>query len=136
LDEVEDLTQEVLLALHRQRHTFDPRYPVTAWVYAIARYKRMDHHKHFAKGPEFIDFEGVHDELMHDPQSRHEAQWDVQVMLRDLPDKQRHVIEMVKLQGCSLKEVSVMTGQTETWVKVNVHRGLKKLKQLWTEKAA
>ena len=37
-DEVEDLVQETLLAVHNQRHTYDARLPLTAWVHAIARY--------------------------------------------------------------------------------------------------
>ena len=41
-DEVEDLVQETLLAVHNQRHTYRPDMPVTAWVHAIARYKLVD----------------------------------------------------------------------------------------------
>ena len=41
-DEVEDLVQETLLAVHNQRHTYDPGQPLTAWVYAIAKYKLVD----------------------------------------------------------------------------------------------
>jgi RNA polymerase sigma-70 factor, ECF subfamily len=35
--------QEALLAIHTQRHTYDPAEPLTPWVYAIARYKLIDH---------------------------------------------------------------------------------------------
>ena len=41
-DEVEDLLQELLLAIHNKRHTYDPKQPLTAWVQAIARYKLVD----------------------------------------------------------------------------------------------
>ena len=41
-DEVEDLVQEALLAVHNQRHTYDPSQPLSAWVQAIARYKLVD----------------------------------------------------------------------------------------------
>ncbi len=41
-DEVEDLVQETLLAVHNQRHTYRPEMPVTAWAHAIARYKLID----------------------------------------------------------------------------------------------
>jgi len=37
--EVEDLLQEVLLAVHNARQTYQPQQPLTAWVQAIARYK-------------------------------------------------------------------------------------------------
>jgi RNA polymerase sigma-70 factor (ECF subfamily) len=41
-DEVEDLVQETLLALHLQRGTYDPTLPVSAWAVAIARHKLVD----------------------------------------------------------------------------------------------
>src|SRR5882724_7826473 len=41
--EAEDLVQEALLAIHTQRHTYDPDEPLTPWVHAIARYKLIDH---------------------------------------------------------------------------------------------
>src|ERR1019366_9893613 len=41
-DDVEDLVQESLLAVHNQRHTYDPGQPLTPWVYALARYKLID----------------------------------------------------------------------------------------------
>ena len=41
--EVEDLTQEALIAIHTKRYTYDPDEPLTPWVYAIARYKLIDY---------------------------------------------------------------------------------------------
>src|SRR5258708_37327938 len=41
--EAEDLVQEALLAIHVRRHTYDRIEPFTPWVYAIARYKLIDH---------------------------------------------------------------------------------------------
>ncbi len=35
--------QEALIVIHTQRHTYDPEQPLTPWVYAIARYKLIDH---------------------------------------------------------------------------------------------
>src|SRR5207302_6657086 len=40
--EAEDLVQEAVLAIHIQRHTYDPEEPLTPWVHAIARYKLID----------------------------------------------------------------------------------------------
>src|SRR5512145_2013831 len=45
-DEVEDLVQEALIAVHNQRHTYDAAQPLTAWVHAIARYKMVDLLRH------------------------------------------------------------------------------------------
>ena len=41
-DDVEDLVQETLIAVHDKRHTWRPAEPLTPWVYAIARYKVID----------------------------------------------------------------------------------------------
>ena len=41
-EEIEDLVQEILLAIHNQRHTYNATLPLTAWVHAIARYKVID----------------------------------------------------------------------------------------------
>src|ERR1700721_3728352 len=41
-EETEDLVQELLVAIHNQRHTYDPGQPLTAWVQAIAKYKLVD----------------------------------------------------------------------------------------------
>ena len=42
-EETEDLVQEALMAIHTQRHSYDPRQLLTPWVYAIARYKLIDY---------------------------------------------------------------------------------------------
>src|SRR5215469_13087266 len=42
-EEAEDLVQEALIAVHTRRHTYDPTQLLTPWVYAIARYKLIDH---------------------------------------------------------------------------------------------
>ncbi len=47
--EVEDLLQEVLLAVHNARHTYQAQQPLTVWVQAIARYKLADHYRSYAR---------------------------------------------------------------------------------------
>src|SRR5579863_8848933 len=39
----DDLVQEVLIALHTRRATYNRSKPFTAWLYAVARYKLVDH---------------------------------------------------------------------------------------------
>jgi RNA polymerase sigma-70 factor, ECF subfamily len=41
--DAEDLVQETLIAIHTRRHTYDRSQPVTPWVFAIARYRLIDH---------------------------------------------------------------------------------------------
>ena len=44
-----------------------------------------------------------------------------------LPPAQERVIALVKIEGLSIAEASELTWQSESLVKVNIHRGLKKL---------
>lgn len=46
-EDVEDLVQDTLLAIHLRRDDYNPAMPLAAWSYAIARYKLIDH---FAPG--------------------------------------------------------------------------------------
>lgn len=127
-DEVEDLVQETLLAVHNQRHTYRPDMPVTAWVHAIARYKLIDWLRAHAVKEARNDPLDEADELfaVSDNEAA-EARRDLGQLLRTLPDKQRLPIEYVKLEGLSVVETARLTGLSESAVKVGVHRGLKAL---------
>lgn len=127
-DDVEDLVQETLLAVHNKRETYDPAQPVTAWMYAIARYKLVDLLR--ARGPHRHDqpLDDEHAELAAvDHAPAQEARRDLAVLLAALPDKQRLPIEYVKIEGLSVAETAQRTGLSESAVKVGVHRGLKAL---------
>lgn len=127
-DEVEDLVQETLLAVHNQRHTYRPDMPVTAWAHAIARYKLIDWLRSHAVKEGRNDPLDDADELFASSDSEAaEARRDLGQLLRTLPDKQRLPIEYVKLEGLSVVETARLTGLSESAVKVGVHRGLKAL---------
>ncbi|HOB03391.1 MAG TPA: sigma factor, partial [Casimicrobium huifangae] len=57
-DDVEDVVQEVLIAIHNQRHTYDAGQPVTAWVFGIARYKLADfYRRRGSQGNDHVDID-------------------------------------------------------------------------------
>ena len=129
--EVEDLVQEALLAVHNQRHTFEPDQPLTPWVYAIARYKLVDLLRRRA------DREALHepldDELAVFAAADTEAaaaRRDVMKLLDRLPDRQRLPIRYTKIEGMSVVEAARAAGMSESAVKVGVHRGLKALAKM------
>lgn len=130
-DDIEDLVQDTLLAVHSQRHTYRPEQPLTAWVQAIARYKLIDLFRSRAGR------EALHDPLDDDldvfatcDTDAAEARRDVGKLLAQLPDHQRLPIMHTKLQGLSVAEAARATGMSESAVKVGVHRGLKALAAL------
>jgi RNA polymerase sigma-70 factor (ECF subfamily) len=128
--ENEDVVQEVLVAVHQKRHTYDPARPFLPWFYAIARYKIVDRWR--SRGREEtraseidLDLDNVAGSI--GDGEGHLAAKDLEGMLSSLPDKQRDAIRLVKLDGLSVKEAAVRLGVSESDVKVSVHRGIKKL---------
>ena len=127
-DEVEDLVQESLLAIHNQRHTYDAGQPLTAWVHAIAKYKLVDLLRRRSKRDLLSDPLDDAFELASSANSEAaEARRDLGQLLEQLPDRQRLPIVHMKLEGLSVAEAARATGMSESAVKVGVHRGLKAL---------
>jgi RNA polymerase sigma-70 factor (ECF subfamily) len=127
-EEVEDLVQESLLAVHNQRHTYDPRQPLTAWVHAIAKYKLVDLLRRRACRELLND--PLDDELAvlaNSDTDATAARLDLAKLLERLPERQRLPIVCMKLKGLSVVETARLTGMSESAVKVGVHRGLKAL---------
>ena len=129
---IDDLVHDVLIAFYTKRATWDPARPFLPWLAAIARYRWVDHlrkvYKHDAN--ELMEDDAIED-------SEEEvvmARVSLDRLFGQLPEKQAEVIEMVKIGGLSIKEAATKTGQSESLVKVNIHRGLKKLSAM-VEKA-
>lgn len=127
-DDVEDVVQESLLAIHNNRHTYRQDQPLTAWVHTIARYKLIDLLR--ARSRREVLNDPLNDELeifaKSDTEAA-EARRDLAVVLQSLPERQRRALVMVKLEGASVAETAKATGMSEASVKVGVHRSLKAL---------
>ena len=129
-DDVEDLVQETLIALHNQRHTYRPAEPLTAWMHAIARYKLIDSLRaRAAREAVVVSVEIDADDALLaavEPLAG-QARRDLGKLLADLPDRFRLPIVHVKIEGLSVAETARRTGMSESAVKIGIHRGLKVL---------
>lgn len=132
-DEVEDLVQETLLALHLQRGTWEPATPVAAWVLAVARHKLVDLWRRRGR------HDALHEPLDEIDEDRlaaetappaGESRRDLGRLLAELPEAQRLAIVLTKVEGLSMAEAAQRSGASVAAVKVQVHRGLKKLAAL------
>jgi RNA polymerase sigma-70 factor (ECF subfamily) len=130
--QLDDLVQDVLLAVHHKRATFDTARPFLPWLAAIARYRWVDHlRKVYKHESELLD---DNDASVDSEEDAVEARVSLERLFVHLPEAQAEAIELVKIEGLSVHEASQKTGQSESLVKVNIHRGLKKLSAL-VEKA-
>ena len=130
-DDVEDLVQETLLVLHLQRGTYDPAVPVSAWLHAIARHKLIDLWRRRGRREDLHDSLDDIDEAQHPVMADEQpARRDLGALLQTLPAAQRNAITLIKIEGLSVAEASARTGVSESALKVQVHRGLKRLAML------
>lgn len=127
-DDVEDVLQETLLAIHNGRHTWDPSQPLKPWVYAITRYKLVDSARARSRREAVnLPLAAAEELLAVSDEEPEVARRDIGRLLDQLPDRHRLPIMHVKLQGMSVGECAKATGMSESAVKIGVHRGLKAL---------
>lgn len=128
-DQIEDLVQETLLSIHGKLASYDPSRPFTPWLAAIARYRFVDHLRvayRLAVETDLEDDSGSTD----GDQEAVAARLSLNRLFQALPAAQQRVIELVKIEGRTIEEAATRTGQSVSLVKVNVHRGLKRLAAL------
>ncbi len=126
--EVEDLVQETLLAVHLKRDSYDRSLPFTPWAYALARYKLIDHLRRRSRSIQ-VPLEEADALFASDDAEEGALRTDLDRLLQRLPDRQRSLIEDVKLQGLSVEEAAQKRGVTAVSARVMLHRTLKWLNQ-------
>ena len=123
--DVDDLVQDTLIAVHTRRVTYDRARPFTAWLFAIARYKMIDH---FRRNRRTIPMEGLEEILVTEGfEESSGARMDIDQLLDTLPDKQARMIRATRIDGLSVAEAAERDQLGESDVKVSVHRGIKAL---------
>ena len=128
--EAEDLVQEVLIAIHTRRHTYDRSQLFTPWAYAIARYKFVDHLRRTRASMSDVAIENAAEVVARDDREAVESGLDLEKLLDGISPKMRQAIQHVKVEGLSVREAARRSGMSESSVKVSVHRGLKTMARL------
>ena len=113
------------MAVHTRRHTYDTGQPVTPWLYAIARYKLIDHLRRTQASFADVPVEDAGELIAQDDHGAVESTLDVERLLARLPAKMRQAVRSMKIEGLSVTEAAARSGMSESAIKVSVHRGLK-----------
>src|SRR5579862_2849064 len=132
-ERVEEVIQDVLLTVHRVRHTYDARRPFRHWLASIARCRSIDLLRNrYRRAVVELDegAAGFAYESYADPSASklEEARANADHLgkaIAALPTLQREAVELLKLRELSLAEASRLTGRSTSALKVNVHRALK-----------
>ncbi len=129
-ESVEDLVQDVLIAIHTKRHTYRTDLPILPWIFTIARYRLIDSVRAARRVPVSIPWE---EELS--PQTPADESPDglerleIQRALGELSPKQREALLLSKVEGIPLAEVATQMKMSLSAVKVTIHRAMKALKK-------
>lgn len=124
--DAEDIVQEAILAIHAKRHVYERDVPVTAWAHAIARYRMIDMLRATNHAARSLPIDDVED-LAESNEPAIDTTLSVRRAIAELPEKLRRPVELLKLDGLSVREAAQLTNTSESSVKTNVHRGLKAL---------
>jgi len=121
---VDEVVQEILLSLHQARHSYNPSRPFKPWMFAIARYRLIDYLRSWGRTKkQEVDGHGLFESMTATPV---ELNSDRGVQLAEamagLPVKQREMIEMLKFEGLSIRDVARKMDMSEGAVKVAAHR--------------
>lgn len=130
--EVDDLLQEILLSIHKARHTYDGERPFQPWAYAIAKFRLQDHLRaHYADHLRHaVELSEVENDLQA-PVTKSDFSYEsISGEIEKLPPKQAAILQMMHQEGYTAKEVAEKIGMKESAVKVAAHRAYKILRKI------
>jgi RNA polymerase sigma-70 factor (ECF subfamily) len=133
-DFVEECVQEALLAVHRARHTYNPRRPLRPWFFTIVRHKAIDllRRQRVRRTDDSMPGEDV--EAVGVPALEPFRQLDAARLLDGLEAKYREALFLTKFDGYTIQEAADRAGISATAMKTRVHRAVRAVqKRLRTE---
>lgn len=132
-DRIQDLTEETLVAVYRQRHSYDLGRPFAPWLFGIARLVWKDHRRQLGRERSHtVLLSAVRDMAASDrsPAELAEAREEAEVVRRAiecLPEDQRAALILRHYQGLSYEEISQALQAPLGTVKWWIHEAVRHL---------
>ncbi len=133
--DTEDAVQDVLLAVHAVRHTYDPGRPFGPWLVAIANRRIIDRLRRQTRArSREIELSSEHETFLPDAANFQfeDASADsatLHAAIAALPPDQREAVHLLKLKELSLREAALASGRSVSALKVATHRAIKSLRK-------
>jgi RNA polymerase sigma-70 factor, ECF subfamily len=126
VDLSEDIVQDILLAVHLKRHTWDADAPFAPWLFAIARNKLIDALRRRGRRI-FVDIDDFAETLSGEPAAETVPANEIAAQLQSLPARQREVLQSIAVDCASIKDTAAKFAMSEGAVRVALHRALANL---------
>src|SRR3954468_5405381 len=123
VDQSEDIVQDILLAVHLKRHTWDANAPFAPWLFAIARNKLIDHLRRRGRRV-FVDIDDFAETLAGEPAGESVPARELAAHLKTLPARQRDVLQAIAVDSESIRATAAKLSISEGAVRVALHRAL------------
>jgi RNA polymerase sigma-70 factor (ECF subfamily) len=124
--DVDDLVQEVFLAALKRLNSLRESAAFGGWLAMITRNRAVDYYRRARETEELTDDMPITSHR--DTESEHEAARMLDIV-RSLPEAYRETLVMRLVEGMSGPEIAARTGMTPASVRVNLHRGMKMLRE-------
>ena len=124
--DLEDVVQEVLLAVHLKRQSWNSDLPIAPWINAIVRYKLIDFARRHGRRKE-VDLDQDMDFAAPSSEQTDFPERDLGRILEVLSDTQRKIVTLISIKGVAIKDVAKEMNMSEVNVRVTLHRSLKAL---------
>ena len=125
-DQAEDIVQEILIAVHLKRHTWDSNAAFAPWLFAIARNKLIDALRRRGRRV-FVNIDDFAEVIPSAEPAETLPPSEVATHLAGLPTRQREVLQSIAVESVSIKDTAKKMAMSEGAVRVALHRGLAKL---------
>jgi RNA polymerase sigma factor (sigma-70 family) len=133
-DESDDLTQELFIRVMKYRKSYKDGQRFEIWVFQIARNMVKDHYR---KMKVHSDYFNPADVILEHTEEDHSGQWEREELLhkalKKLPDDKRELLVLSKFDGMKYEQIATLRKTTVANIKVQVHRTLKELKDIYFE---
>lgn len=129
---VEDVIQDVLLTVHRVRHTYDPDCPFLPWLMAITQARAVDALRHHGRTlrRETDTEEALTNVAAVESVEHLDEQEELALILNRLPARQRQIVEHIHLQEMTLAQAASRHNLTISAVKSLLHRAITNLRRM------
>ena len=130
ISDVEDVLQEVLISIHKARHTYDGKRPLMPWVIAITRFRVTDHlRKSYSEmrhhSVDIADYENMLEAVTETPGETES----INEIFDGVGQRERNILSLMHVEGYTAKQVGSQLGMKESAVKVAAHRSIKKIRE-------
>jgi RNA polymerase sigma-70 factor, ECF subfamily len=126
----DDVVQEILISIHKARHTYDGLRPIMPWIISIARFRVTDHlRKHYSTmRHQAVDIEDLK-EILADVTEGDVSYESIDELLHDVSEQNKKILTMMHIEGFTAKEIGKQLNMNESAVKVAAHRAVKKIRE-------